>query len=237
LQAETKARLEVGRYFYLAMSIVLAGIVVYGFSQTVPSDFTPPGLPLLLKFHAAVFFSWILLSVVQPALIVGGSRALHRRIGWIGTGLALAMVGMGASAILLGLWSGQVPPFYPHGLFIKRGFVGLLVFAALVSTGVVMRRHAPWHKRLLLCATIVIITPGLERAMPLFLFGDAWPYAVDGTIDLLALAGPVFDLVTLRRVHPAYLVGIGAILLGQVAVDLLAPSSVATALLHAFGTK
>ena len=71
--------------------------------------------------------------------------------------------------------------------------------------------------------------------MPLSLFGDGWPFAVDGLIDAIALAGPVTDLATQRRVHPAYLWALGAIIGGQLAVYALAPSGVAAFLLHALG--
>jgi hypothetical protein len=76
------------------MSLLLAGITVFGFSHTVPMDLAPPGLPLLLKLHAAIFVTWVLLFIAQPSLIVTGNAALHRRLGWIGLALAVGMVGL-----------------------------------------------------------------------------------------------------------------------------------------------
>jgi hypothetical protein len=87
----------------------------------------------------------------------------------------------------------------------------------------------------MLCASIAVIVPGIERALPIPLLGAAWPYAADATIDLLALAGPANDLLTRGRIHPACLWGIGAIVAGQLIVDLLAPSPIATILLHLVG--
>ncbi len=89
----------------------------------------------------------------------------------------------------------------------------------------------------MLCASIIVVVPGLERAMPLFLFGTDWSYVVDGVIDMIALAGPCVDLIERQRIHPAYLWGVGAIVLGQVLVYLLTPTAFATALLHAFGAS
>jgi len=231
------ARLGVGRPFYLVMSVVLSAIAVIGFSHTVPGDLAIPGFPVLLWVHAAAFTAWVLLSVAQPALVMNRSMRLHRRLGWAGTVLAGAMVALGGMAILMALWADSVPPFYPHGLFITRGAVGLLAFGGLVAAGVVNRRRAEWHKRFMLCASIVVVLPGLERAMPLFLFGDDWPFIVDATIDLLAFAGPVFDLIERRRIHPAYLWGIGGIVLGQAIVYAVAPSGLAIAMLHAVGSR
>jgi hypothetical protein len=230
-------RVATGRPFYLFMSLVLAAIAILGFSKTVPFDLTIPGFPVVLWVHAAAFTAWVLLSVAQPALIMNRSVRLHRQLGWAGAVLACAMITLGTIAILLGLWADKVPPFYPHGLFITRGAIGLLTFGGLVAAGVINRRRGEWHKRFMLCASIVVVLPGLERAMPLPLFGVNWPYAVDATIDLVAFAGPAFDFIQRRRIHPAYLWGVGAIILGQLVVYIIAPSSIATAMLHAVGAK
>jgi hypothetical protein len=178
----------------------------------------------------------MLLFVAQPALVAAGATNLHRKLGWLGLAIAVAMVGLGGYALLFGLWSDQVPPFYPHGLFLVRGTIALATFAGLVIAAIVNRRRSEWHRRLLLCATIVVTLPALERSLPLPLFGSGWPFVVDGVADAILLVGPAVDLIARRRVNPAYLFGVGAVVLGQVATDLLAPSPLATAMLHALGT-
>ena len=222
---------RVGRPFYLIMSLLLAAIVVFGFSHTVPGDLAAPGLPPLLQLHAAVFAAWVLLFVAQPSLVARGSLALHRRLGWVGVGLACAMVAMGAAAVLFALWSDSIPPFYPHGFFLVRGLFGLALFAGLTTAGALRRREAEWHKRLMLCAAISVIVPGLERALPIPLFGAAWPFYADGAADLIALAGPATDLAIRGRVHPAYVWGVGAIVGGQAMVYLVSASPLAPILL------
>jgi hypothetical protein len=219
------------------MSLILAGIAVFGFSRTIPGDIAAPGFPALLWVHAAVFTSWVLLFVAQPALVMGRSLRWHRRLGWVGVGLACAMVALGGFAVLMGLIADKVPPFYPHGFFLMRGMVGLLLFAALVAAGIVNRRRPEWHKRMLLCASFVVIVPGLERAMPLDVFGANWPFAVDATIDALAMAGPAADLIARRHVHPAYWWGVGAIVTQQAAVYALTSFGVAAIMLRALGIR
>ena len=223
------------RRFYLVMALVLTAIVAFGFSHTIPGDLASPGFPPFLVVHGVVFATWMLLFIAQPALVSRGALGLHRRLGWFGAGLAVAMVALAAGAILAALFADHVPPFYPHGLFLARGFFGLLVFAGLVIAGIVQRRRAEWHKRLMLCASIVVIAPGLERALPIPDMGPNWPYIADGLILALAAAGPIVDLVTRRRIHPAYVWGVGAILSGQIAVDLIAASPLAPTLLHLIG--
>jgi hypothetical protein len=223
--------------FYVIMSIALVALVVYGFSQTVPGDFATPGFPPFLAVHGAVFAAWMLLFVAQPALVAAGLAGIHRKLGWLGLALAIAMVGLGGYAVWFGLFTGQLPPFYPHGLFLTRGTIGLLTFLGLVIAAIVVRRKPQWHKRFLLCATIVVTVPALERSLPIPLFGAGWWYVVDGIDDAILLVGPIVDLIVRHRVHPAYLVGVGAVVLGQATTDLIAPSPIATALLHVIGVQ
>ncbi len=226
-----------GGAFYLAMSVLLAGIVMFGFSHTIPFDLAPPGLPLLLRLHALVFGAWVLLFIAQPVLVTRRSVSMHRKLGWAGVALAGVMILLGGSAILLALWHGTLPPFYPPELFIVRGLVGLGLFAGLFTAAIRLRRRIEWHKRLMLCAAITVVVPGLERSLPLPLFGAAWPFAADAVTDLIALLGPAIELASRRRIHPAYVWGAGAIIAGQAVVDLVAPSPLATVLLRWAGAS
>jgi hypothetical protein len=217
------------------MAIVLTAIVAFGFSHTIPSDLSAPGFPLFLVFHGVVVFAWMLLFIVQPVLALRGSMTLHRGLGWAGAGVAAAMAVLALGAILFALWGGHRPSFYTPGLFVLRGFTGVLVFSGLVIAAIGFRRQPQWHKRLMLCATIVIIEPGLERALPVPTMGPSWFYVVDSLILSLAAVGPIVDLLTRRRIHPAYLWGVGAVLAGQVFVDSLVPSPLAPLIVRLVG--
>ena len=225
-------RARVGRPFYLMMSLAMAAVIVGGFSRTVPNDFaSTPGLPLLLHVHGAVFTLWVLVFVSQPAFIARGSIALHRKIGWLGAALALAMLVMGTAATIYAIRYDFVPDFFPRPIFLVMNLIGIAVFAGLVAAGVALRHRAEWHKRLMLCATVSILGPGLGRLLPMLAFGSAAPLVMFATIALFALAGPVADWVTMRRVHPAYLWGVTAILLSMALIGPIAFSPPALALL------
>jgi hypothetical protein len=218
--------------FPVIMAMALTAIVLFGFSHTIPFDLQSPDFPLLLVVHGVVFFGWMALFITQPVLAMRGSLALHRRLGWFGAALAIAMVVLASAAILFGLWSHHLPDFYPPGLFLLRGFIGVATFAGLVIAAIAFRRQPAWHKRFMLCATIVVIVPGLERALPVPMMGPSWFYTVDLLVLAIAAVGPVFDLVTQRRIHPAYLYGVGAIFAGQLCVDLLLPTRLAAAVVR-----
>ncbi|CAN5293776.1 hypothetical protein BH10PSE4_BH10PSE4_36980 [soil metagenome] len=214
---------QVGRRFYLIMALAMAAVFVGGFSQTVPGDFAPsPGLPLLLHVHGAVFTCWVLVFVAQPAFVARGSLRRHRQVGMFGAVLAGAMVVMGLAATVYAVRYHRVPSFFPPTIFLVMNALGILVFGGLVTAGVALRRRSEWHKRLMLCATVSILGPGLGRLLPMDSFGKAAPLVMFGVIALFAFAGPVVDLIVRRRIHPAYLWGVGAILLSEILIGPLA---------------
>jgi hypothetical protein len=216
------------------MAIVIGAVIVAGFSRTVPDALTtPPGLPLLLHVHGAVFLSWLVLFVAQPTLAIRGSLKLHRQLGWFGAVLALLMMIMGAAATLFALKTHIVPSFFPPGIFLVMNVIDVAFFGGLVAAGVAMRGKAEWHKRLMLCATILLLGPGLGRLLPMQSFGAVAPLVMWGVQDAILLAGPVTDLVMRRKVHPAYYWGVVVVVLSQALTPPLGLSPPITALAKA----
>jgi uncharacterized membrane protein YozB (DUF420 family) len=221
--AGSPRRQTVGRPFYLVMSLLMAAVIVAGFSQTVPGDLAPvPGLPFLLQVHGIVFTLWVLLFVAQPAFIARGSVRLHRKVGMFGAALAAAMVIMGLAATLFAIRFHRVPSFFPPGVFLVMNILGIIVFGAIVAAGILRRREPEWHKRLMLSATASILGPGLGRFLPMDSFGAFAPAVMFGIIAAFACAGPVADLIVRRRVHPAYLWAVSAILVSDILIGPLA---------------
>ncbi len=219
---------ETGPSFYLWISLAMAAVLIGGFSQTVPGDFLDsPPLPLLLHVHGAIYTLWVVLFVVQPALIARGSPRLHRRIGWFGLGLATAMVVMGVAATLFAVATHRIPPFFPPTVFLVMNLLGAVIFGGLVAAAVIMRRRREWHKRLMLCATISILGPGFGRLLPMGSFGAAAPIVMFAAILAFGVAGMIADLMARARIHPAYYWGVGTILLTDLAIAPLASSPAA----------
>ena len=89
-------------------------------------------------------------------------------------------------------------------------FTNVISASVLIVAGLIARKSPAAHKRLMLMATIALTEPGLTRLYP-----DPWgPYfelgpwhflIMDyaGTM-LLMLGVGAYDLVTRRRLHPAY---------------------------------
>ena len=80
----------------------------------------------------------------------------------------------------------------------------LVVFAILVGAGLAQRRRSQTHKRLMLLATISILTPAIARMR--YIWGPGPVIPILGTC-LFVVACLVYDRLAHGRVHPAFLWG------------------------------
>jgi hypothetical protein len=84
-QASTANPLKtfLSRYFYLCMSLVLAALVMLGFSRTVNANLLQanPPRPLLLWIHGAAFSTWLVFFIAQSALVRTRKVSVHRVLG------------------------------------------------------------------------------------------------------------------------------------------------------------
>lgn len=223
-----------GRVFYVSMAVVLALVVLAGFGPTYSASLAPPGLPIWVHLHGAVMVGWIVLFAVQAWLVRGRALALHRRLGWASIALAAAIVPLGFATTMLAVRRGATPPFFSDAQMMAADMVDVVLFAGLYAAAILGRRESEWHKRLLLCATTLLTWPALGRLIPLRSLGlEMIIPAASVLLILLALAGPLNDLLARRRVHPAYLWGVGLILLAQPLHLLVAASPPLTALARA----
>ena len=109
--------------------------------------------------------------------------------------------------------NGAGPPGVPPLAFLAVPFFDMVVFTGLVTTGLWYRRRANIHKRLLTLGTIALLGAPIAR-LP---FGApvVGILGVFALADLFIVACIVYDLTSLRRVHPATIWGGLAIVLSQ----------------------
>jgi hypothetical protein len=193
--------------FYSGMSLVIAAIVVAGFSRTfyLRAWFDVPAISALRWVHGAVFSGWILLFIAQTMLVASGRVAVHRRLGVLGAVLAAGVLVVGYVLAVTSAREGHSPPGIPPRVFLIIPIFDLLVFAPLVAAGVYYRRRPETHKRLMLLATVSILAAAVAR-LPVAL-ATAGPPFYFGVVDLLILMGVAYDVITRRRVHPVYIWG------------------------------
>jgi hypothetical protein len=206
-------------WFFGGMAVIVLITVFIGFAPTfyLTKWMAPPHpmLPLtpLVILHGSVFTSWILLLVLQTALVTGGRTDLHRRLGIFGACLAAAMVVLGVVTAVYGAHRGSNPPGTEPLHFLAIPLFDMLVFALLVFLGVRARRDPPAHKRLMLLSTLGILAAAVAR-WPLAIM-QSGPIAFFGVTDLFLLPLVAYDLMTLGRIHRATLWGIVLIVVSQ----------------------
>ena len=204
------------RRFFTVMAGIVALVVAAGFGPSYAASLPPPGLPLWVHLHGAIMTAWVLLFGVQSWLVGRRSLALHRRLGWGSVGLVAVMAPLGLLTNALAIQRGATPPFFTPAAAMAADGLDLCLFLGLYGSAVALRRNGAWHKRLMLCATVLLTWPALGRLIPLRSLGLSMIRpAASALLILLALAGPAFDLATRRRIHPAYLIGVGLILAAQ----------------------
>jgi hypothetical protein len=203
------------RNFFLALVGLMWLGIVGGFVPEVVRHIAQhkPPFPLIVHVHGAVFAGWMVVLTAQVLLIRRRRADLHRKLGLAAMGLAALMVVLGPATALymqryhFGTPQSDVP-------FLSVQLTDILAFAGLVSAAFAQRGDSSAHKRLMLIATLYITDAGFAR-----MFGDGlqsvlgdgfWPFLVEayGANDILLLGLGAYDLVTRKRLHPAYVAGV-----------------------------
>ena len=201
------------RLLFVVTSILVLAIVFAGFAQTfyLKSWFDKPPLSNLLFVHGLVMSTWLALFVVQTALVESGRIDLHRRLGIAGAGLALLVVVIGVTAALDAARRGFTPaPQITPQMFLAIPLVDMLVFAMLVGIALAKRRRSATHKRLMLLATVGMLTPAVAR-LPIDSLKQIGMPAFFGITIVCVILVVSIDTIRHRRLHPAF--GWGAALI------------------------
>jgi hypothetical protein len=192
----------VERAFFVGMAILLCVIVFIGFSPTYfGAGLLRAPLPSpILHFHGAVFTLWMLLFLVQSALISARRVAWHRSLGVVAFCLPPLMIVLGVIAAVDALGRkvsiGGLDPATSSAI----PLLGIAAFTIVIFASWRTRRKPDSHKRLILLATIGLVEAALGR-FPWAQMGmppAAGPVTGLGVLILLVIA---YDLISLRRMH------------------------------------
>lgn len=201
------------RYFYFFMSLLVAAIVVWGFSHSVNDNLFHPAVPrpLLLWFHGAVFSGWVLFFIFQSALVRTRNVRVHRTLGWFGAALGTVMIPLGiTTAIVMGYFDTYRLHQSGADAFLIVPFFDILAFAVCLGLAIYWRWKPELHRQLMLIATCVLLDAAFGRLD--YVFNHSLFYlCVDGVI----LLGVARDMVVNRRVHRVYVVALPALLVCQ----------------------
>jgi len=190
----------------------------------------------IVYIHGVLFFSWTILLALQSWLVLGRRLALHRTIGTAGIAIAtlvatsgfLVLVNVVATLEPLGLLETAAPDLiFPA--------IGFPTFALLVAMAFGHVRQPDYHQRYMLIATISALDAPVARWI-LFKGHTSAGYA-EGMVaslvfEVMAGALVVFDWRVRGRIHPAWLVGGGILIAGQMLRGWLGPSAWWAASIH-----
>lgn len=200
----TRRKLRPDDIFFPAMALLILGVVVYGFAQS----YFLPGMVFaklpnsLVHIHGALFVTWIFLLLLQNGLVLLRRVPWHRTLGILGVILPPLMVVFGVLTVFDSIRRNGTG--IPAELILVGDFEELAIFVGLTCWGLLARRDAAAHKRLMILGTLAMMGPAVNR----------WPFPpglrLAGTIVVcLALPLPmvVYDWWSLRRVHRTTTVG------------------------------
>ena len=196
------------RQFYTGMAIAAAVVVFVGFAPTffLRGSYQTTSLPTYLQVHGFLFTTWIGLFIAQTSLVAVRRTNVHRRLGWAMAALAVVMVVVGTTA---GIWSmrRQVDAGFVKEAqaFLTTPLFSMMAFAGFVTAAIVRRHDSQIHKRLMLLATISILDAAVARLPLEFLRASSWNYLP--TTDVFLLTAILYDVVSRRTVHAAYVWG------------------------------
>lgn len=226
--SDTKIKQPIKFSFFFWMALAMAFFIFSGFGLTYLQPMaTRTGLPLppIVHLHGVVFFSWILLLVVQPLLVNTGNVKLHRSVGTFGIVIAAMLILMGSLITIMfaGSQIGNRTPDYPNLMYLS--VMAVIGFAALFCLAIRNVRTPESHKRLILFATIFLLPPGINRLyMVLFELVNApvfWTYL---TMDMLVVAILIYDWRSLGKISKASMIGASCVVVPHVLHVVLADS-------------
>lgn len=198
------------RRFFSGMALAILACVFLGFARSfylkpIFPDWPVPPEPFFMV-HGLAFTAWILLLLAQTTLIARRRVDWHRKTGAFGVALAVIMV-------VLGVWGGLIAANRPTGFvgipvpplqFLAVPLFAMALFSIFVALAVALRRNAQSHKRLMMLASVQLVTAAIAR-WPVI--ADYGPPAFFGITDLFLVALAIWDFRTRGRLHPVTLWG------------------------------
>lgn len=233
---------EAARSIYVFMAVMFVVVAVTGFAPRSLAIVTGarPVPPLIVHLHAATMSSWLALLLAQT-IFAGRKRLdIHRSLGMVSFFLGPAMFAVMSTLVIrgfLGLLNPETaPPASAVGNAVAfQTFImarAALLFGLFFFWAIAVRKSAPeTHKRMMILATFVIIDAAIARipwlpgaflrdggAPSAFFIGYDWTHLYQ-----LVLLTPVlvYETVRFRRVHRAYVLGIGLFLTSAVCAHLV----------------
>ena len=152
------ARLSVR--FPLSFHLLLLALVVLGFGNRAIflPEYWPPVRTTLIV-HIIVTGGWFVFAVYKSNLVRLGQVMQHMRLGRFGVALALLVMDTGTTMIV----ELNLRDF--SWFQVVSNAVNMVTFAIFFLSAIAWRKDAPSHKRMILFASLSLMTPAIARLM------------------------------------------------------------------------
>ncbi len=190
-----------GRYFYFSMTLLMAGLALWGFSHTVDARLlrAKPPRPLLLWFHGAAFSAWIMLFIAQSALVRVRKVSVHRTLGWFGAALAAIMVVSGFVVSVVMMRFDLTVLRMNVASFLSVLWCDMIIFGACMALAIYFRKRPEYHRRLVFVASCQLMQAAFVRFHYLGRHDLFYP-----ALDVLIAVGMLRDVIADGRVNKVY---------------------------------
>ena len=216
--------------FFLRAAIVMALVIVAGFSFQLAMGRSSFASPVRVHAHAILFMGWVTIYLMQNIFVATGRMGLHRRLGWVAAIWMVPMVVSGFLVTVAMVRNGTVPFFFQPLHFLIFDPVAVSTFAGLTIAAILLRRRTEWHRRLHFCGMTILLGPAFGRLLPLPLL-QPWSWEAAFAVALLfPIVGAWSDVRRSGRVHPAWTWGISAIVGSFIVTQAIAYSPVGLAI-------
>ena len=231
---------ELNGRFAVGMAVAMLAVNVIGFGPTLylRAAFDVPKIPFYLYAHGAVGTAWFVLVIAQARLIGTRQVRKHRKLGWLGVGLAalLLMLGVYTSTHMVSrnaaLGAVSEADIRLYGVVTSADLAGFIIIPTLIALAILFRRRIDVHMRLMLLATLEMLGPATTRIASWF--GEIPNPVIPIVLLGFVAAMGIHDVRARGRVHPATALGtlfLLAVILG-VRLSGVGPAIVAHRLAH-----
>jgi hypothetical protein len=190
------------------MALIGLLAVLIGFAKTfiLPTFKGSFSAPIVVYVHGVFAFSWIMLFIIQASLISLKKYNTHMFLGVFGV---LIAIGAAFTMLPAGMYAANRDIEQGLGDVAISNIVGVVtsacMFLAIVIAGIMNRKNAGTHKRLMLLATLVVLWPAWFRFrhyFPSIPRPDIWFAVV--LADSLIVISCIWDKIANGRVHPVF---------------------------------
>ena len=183
------------------MSLLVAAVVICGFSQTINENLihAVPSRPSILWIHGVLFSTWLMFFILQSAFVRTHNVAIHRTLGWLGAVMGVLITVVGTStAIVMDRFHFLLARDSDNKMVFALQLLDIVSFTAFFWLAFCWSKKPEFHRRLMLIATCVLTSAAFAR------FPKADPAISYFGVDALILLGLLRDLIVSRKVHVVY---------------------------------